>query len=412
MKTVSLISIGNELLSGHTVNKNTSYLGEKILSCGLTVASVHTVSDNISEIVKALNRAAEDADFIICTGGLGPTGDDLTRQGIAAFGGVQLCCDTQSLNDICDYFASINKEMPELNKIQAYIPAGAQAIKNNNGTAAGIRFETSGKLIFALPGVPYEMKIMFERSVMPELKNKAAAQAVILKKLKCFGSGESRVAQILGEMMNRERNPLVNTTVHYGVITIHILASADSNDKAMALVRADEEKISALLGNDIFGKDDENLEEIAGKLLKKNKQTIAIAESCTGGLLAKMLTDIPGSSDYFKAGWVTYSNEAKINELGVSPDIIKQFGAVSEQTAGALASGARIKAESDFGIGITGIAGPGGASKEKPTGLVFIGLSWHNDCIVQQFVFRGERSTIRTRAAMNALNMLRLKLMV
>jgi nicotinamide-nucleotide amidase len=412
MKRASLVSIGNELLNGHGVNTNATYLCEKLLSCGLKVTSTYTVSDDTSEISKAIGRAAEDGDVVICTGGLGPTDDDVTRQGIAEFAQVELCVDQQSLKDIEEYFSARSYQMPERNKVQAYIPQGAKALRNGMGTAPGIRLQTKKKLIFALPGVPAEMKQMFEQYVYDELKQFAAGQVVIVEKLRCFGIGESQVAELLGSMMERDRNPLVNTTVQCGVITIHIIATAETEQKATQIAQADMKKISQILGENVFGRGNQTLAEVVGQLLRQSKKTLATAESCTGGLLAKMLTDISGSSDYFKCGWITYSNEAKLSELEIPPDIIEQYGAVSEPVAEAMAVRARSISGSDYGIGITGIAGPTGGSSEKPVGLVFIGLSCKGNCHLQQHVFSGERDVIRHRAALTALNMLRLELQV
>jgi nicotinamide-nucleotide amidase len=412
MKKASLVSIGNELLNGHGVNTNATYLCEKLLSCGLTVSSTYTVSDDTSEISRAVSRAVEDGDVVICTGGLGPTDDDLTRQGLAEFAQAELCLDRQCLNEIEEYFSAKGYQMPERNKIQAYIPQGSKALRNGIGTAPGIRLEVKEKLIFALPGVPAEMEQMFERYIYDELKQLTAGQAVVVEKLQCFGIGESRLAELLGSIMERGRNPLVNTTVQCGVITVHITATAQTEQEAVQMAQTDVKKISQLLGENMFGRGDQTLAEVVGKLLRRSKKTLATAESCTGGLVAKMLTDISGSSDYFRCGWVAYSNEAKLSELKIPPDIIERYGAVSEPVAEAMAAGARDISGSDYGIGITGIAGPTGGSSEKPVGLVFIGLSYEDGCQAQRHVFSGGRDTIRHRAALTALNMLRLKLRV
>lgn len=412
MKKASLVSIGNELLNGYGVNTNATYLCEQLLSCGIVVTGIHTISDDVTEIVKALDRATQDTDVVICTGGLGPTDDDLTRQGLAEFAQTELLLDRQSLNEIEEYFLVRGYHMPDKNKIQAYIPQDAKALRNEIGTAPGMRLVLKEKLIYALPGVPAEMKRMFERYILDELKRLAAGQTVIVGKLRCFGIGESRLAGLLGSMMQRGCNPLVNTTVRCGVLTIHIVATAQNERKAKKMVQADEKKISQLLGENVFGKDDQTLAEVVGESLRQSKKTLATAESCTGGLVAKMLTDISGSSDYFKCGWITYSNEAKLNELKISPDIIEQYGAVSEPVAEMMAAGAKTISASDYGIGITGIAGPTGGSREKPVGLVFIGLSCEDGCQVRRYVFSGDRDTIRRRAALTALNILRLKLRV
>ena len=299
--------------------------------------------------------------------------------------------------------------MAERNKIQAYIPAGAKALANI-GTAPGIMVELKGKLIFALPGVPMEMKQMFAESVLPQLERLAGGQAVVVKKLKCFGAGESTIAEMLGTMMQRGRNPLINCTASSGIITLHIIATAENKEKAQQMAEKDEKLLRNMLGELIYGQNDQSLAEVVGEKLIRQGKTIAVAESCTGGLLSKLLTDVPGSSKYFACGWITYSNEAKISQLDVHADLIQQHGAVSEQVARAMAIGARNKAGTDYAIGITGIAGPTGGTEQKPVGLVYIGVDSENGCYTEQFLLSGNRRFIRLRAAQTVLNLLRLKL--
>jgi len=418
MKRASIVSVGNEILSGQTVDTNAAHLSAELLAIGLPVVSSYTVGDEIERIVRGLSLASDDADVVLATGGLGPTDDDLTRQAFAKFLGVELKLRDELLEKIQNYFDSRGRQMPERNKIQAYIPAGAKALANI-GTAPGIMAEprtrrgageSGGKLFFALPGVPSEMKRMFEESVVPELKRFAGGQAVVVKKLKCFGSGESTIAEMLGTMMHRGRNPLINCTVSSGIITLHIIATAEDEKEAERMARKDEKSLQKMLGELVYGRGDESLAEVVGEKLSRLKKTIAVAESCTGGLLAKLLTDIPGASEYFKSGWITYSNEAKTGELGVPADLIEKYGAVSEQIARAMAQGARKKAGTDYAISITGIAGPTGATEQKPVGLVYIGVDYENGRDIKRCLFSGNRQFIRLRAAQTVLNMLRLKL--
>lgn len=300
--------------------------------------------------------------------------------------------------------------MPKRNKIQAYIPTGAKAIENNLGTAPGIRAESNGKLFFVLPGVPLEMKQMFEESVFAELKKSAGKQAIAALKLKCFGAGESSIADKLGELMKRGRNPLINCTAQSGVITLTIIATAKDKDKAQQMAKRCEKTLRGALGELIYGTGEQTLAEVVGTKLAQQKRTIAVAESCTGGILAKLLTDIPGASRYFTYGWVTYSNTAKTSELGIEADLIKKYGAVSPKIAAAMAKGARERAKADFAIGITGIAGPDGGSEQKPVGLVYISVDSVGGCETEHFTFVRNRDFIRLQAAQTALNMLRLKL--
>ncbi len=409
MIEASIVSIGNELLSGETVNSNAAYLGAELLTIGIPVASSYTVGDEIDAIVRAFEQAGTDADVVVATGGLGPTDDDLTRQAMAKFLGVELQLREDLLEKIERFFAGRDLPMPERNKIQAYIPAGADALPNI-GTAPGIRAESKGKLFFAMPGVPSEMKRMFEESVLPELRALTGGQAVAVRKLRCFGAGESAIAELLGDMMQRGRNPLVNCTVSSGVITLYIIASAENKEKAEKMAQKDEQTLRSVLGELIYGTGDQSLAEVVGEELARQGKTIAIAESCTGGCLAKLLTDVPGASRYFTHGWVAYCNEAKIGELGVPPELIEKHGAVSEQVAESMAEGARRKAGTDFAIGITGIAGPSGGTEQKPVGLVYISVNSGTCCETKRCVFSHDRRLMRLRAAQTALNMLRLKL--
>ncbi len=251
---------------------------------------------------------------------------------------------------------------------------------------------------------------MFEETVLPELKKLSTGQAVVIRKLKCFGTGESNIAELLGPLMQRGRNPLINCTVDCGVITLTIIATADEQQKAQQLAEKDEKSLRDKLGELIYGTGEQTLSEVVGEKLAQQKKTLAAAESCTGGTLAKLLTDTHGASRYFTCGWVSYSNAAKTVELGVPADLIEKYGAVSEQVAQAMAQCARKKAATDFAIAITGIAGPTGANKQKPVGLVYISVDSDTGCDTQRYIFSGGRDSIRFRAAQTALNMLRLSL--
>ena len=408
MKKVSIVTIGNEILAGKTVDTNAAHLAIEMGNIGIPVVSTYTVADEIGHIVQKLGMASADADVIIATGGLGPTDDDLTRQAFAEFLGVELQFRQELLEKIRRLFARRNLQMPEKNRIQAYIPAGAKALENI-GTAPGILAEHKGKLFIALPGVPMEMERMFA-AIVPELKEFAGSQAVAVRRLKCFGAGESAIAEMLGDMMQRGRNPLINCTASEGIITLHIIATADDSNRAQQMVEEDQSKLHELLGELVYGVEEQSLAEVVGEKLARQNKTIAVAESCTGGWLAKLITDIPGASGYFTYGWITYSNDAKIAELGVPADLIEKYGAVSEQVSQAMAQGARRKARTDFAIGITGIAGPTGSSEQKPAGLVYISVDSDNGCVTERCLFIQKRDFTRLRAVQTALNMLRLKL--
>ena len=410
MKKASIINIGNELLNGQTVNTNAAYLSRELFTNNIPVVSSYAIGDDEDAILRAFDLATADADIVLITGGLGPTDDDLTRQTMASYLGTELQLQTDLLERLEDFFKKRNLSMPEKNKIQAYIPAGARKLVNNFGTAPGIMVEKEDKLIFALPGVPSEMKRIFAESVLPELHQFAGEQAIAIRKLKCFGAGESTIAEMLGSTCQRGRNPQVNCTVKYGIITLHIIAFSEDEDTALKMLEKEEESIRNNLGDLVYGTGDQTLAGVVGEKLTRQKKTISVAESCTGGLLAKMLTDIPGASGYFTHGWITYSNEAKTMDLDVAADLIHKYGAVSEQVAEAMAHSARKKAQTDFAIGITGIAGPDGGSEQKPVGLVYISVDSDNNCITKCCHFSNDRRFVRIRAAHTALNMLRLKL--
>ena len=410
MKKASIISVGNELLAGRIVDTNVGYLSRQLLSKGIPTVSCYTVGDEINAVAKAISQAAEQADIVLITGGLGPTDDDLTRQALAKFLGVRLEFREELLAQISEFFLKRDIKMSQNNKVQAYLPAGAAALANNVGTAPGIVAEHEGKIFVCFPGVPAEMGQMFEESVAARLEEAGGGQVVLTRKLNCFGTGESVIAEKLGDLMHRGRNPLINCTASGGIITLYIVATAKDKDVAEQMAEKDLNLLRQILGDLAYGADEQTLAEVVGAKLSSHRKSLAVAESCTGGLIGKLLTDVPGSSDYFTCGWVTYNNEAKIRELGVDRILLEKFGAVSEEVAAAMAKGARTKADTDFAIGVTGIAGPGGGTEQKPVGLVYIAVDGGGRPDVQRHVFSHHREHIRYRAALTALNMLRLKL--
>ncbi|MHC4260696.1 MAG: competence/damage-inducible protein A [Planctomycetota bacterium] len=414
MKKASIVSIGDELLSGQTLNSNASFLAGRLLSIGIPVVSSYTIGDDVDSIGRVLSLASSDADVVLATGGLGPTDDDLTRKAFAKFLGVDLRLDSGLLGRIREFFAMRKLQMPEKNKVQAYVPVGAEALENEVGSAPGILAEVGAKLLVALPGVPAEMKQMFEKSVLDVLgrTGRSAEAGIAVRKLKCFGTGESTIAELLGPLMQRGRNPLINCTVQHGEITLHVIATAENKGLAQEMAKKDENTLKEILGDLVFGTGEQTLAEVVGQKLVQKKRTIAVAESCTGGALAKLITAVPGASEYFIQGWITYSDEAKSRELGVSADMIAEYGAVSEQVAQAMAQRARKRAGTNFAIGITGIAGPTGGSEQKPVGLVYISVDSESWCETHRFIFPHDRGTIRLRAAQTALNMLRMRLWI
>ena len=406
MNNAAIVSIGNELLSGQTVDTNSAYLTGRLMSIGVPTVCGYCVGDDLNLIVEALEHACRHADLVLVTGGLGPTEDDLTRDALARFTHCELVFSEELLAEIQRFFEIRGAKMAHTNRRQAYIPRGGSALPNPMGTAPGIRIAKGDSLIVSMPGVPGEMKNMFENCVLPDLKGEGPV--VVAKKLKCFGAGESSVADKLGDLMRRDRNPLVNCTVHGSVITLHIIATARDKDEADQMIAADNRHLRELLGNLVFGEQDDTLPAVVGQKLSTAGKTIAVAESCTGGLIGKLLTDVPGASAYFTHGWLTYSNLAKSAQLGVDRQLIQQYGAVSEQVSKAMAAGAREKARSDISVAVTGIAGPGGGSSEKPVGLVYITVETPRESITRKRIFHGSRADIRLRTALTALDMVRL----
>jgi nicotinamide-nucleotide amidase len=409
MKKACIISVGNELISGDVVDTNSSWIAKRLLKFSVPVVSIFKIGDDVALISDTLKRAAEQADIIFVTGGLGPTDDDITRNGITEFIGEDLHFDDLVWQKIESYFNRMGWVCSDKNKLQAWFPDGAQIIDNNLGTAPGFKVDFDGKIIFSMPGVPSEMKQMFAESVEPELEKFSDGTVIKVKKVKLFGKGESSIAEMLGDLMARGRNPLINCTVSCGVITLYIIATAKNEQATQQLIDSDLKKLQDIFGDIIFGYDEQQFEHVVGELLRRNGKTLAIAESCTGGLISKMITDVPGASEYFTFGWVTYSNHAKISQLGVDDETINKYGAVSAEVAGQMAIGAKAKSGSDYAIAVTGIAGPDGGTEQKPVGLVYIGIADGKNCDVREFKFSRDREFIRLRTAQMALNLLRLK---
>ncbi|MGA2915978.1 MAG: competence/damage-inducible protein A [Sedimentisphaerales bacterium] len=411
MSNAAIISVGNELLNGNTVDTNSNWLCSRLISESIPVVYSCAITDDIEEIKNAIKYASAKADIILITGGLGPTDDDLTRDGIAKFLGVGLEYKPEIFEKIKKFFAVRNYPMPERNKIQAYFPVGTSEIENDLGTAPGIFYKDGKKIIASFPGVPSEMKLMFDKSVLPRLKKFARGDVLVARKVRCVGAGESAIAEMLGDLMRRDRNPLINCTVAAGIITLHIIARAKDKEKAAALAQDDIQRLQGILGKLVYGLDEQSLAEVVGQKLIEENRTLVVAESCTGGLISKIITDIAGSSRYFLNGWVTYSNESKVSEIGVQKELIEKFGAVSGEVAKAMAMGAKRKSGADFAIAVTGIAGPDGGTEQKPVGLVYISVAYPDGAIAEKFLFgTRDRDFIRLRASQNALNLLRLRL--
>lgn len=409
-----ILSIGTELATGQLIDTNAAWLSAELTRLGVRVVRHVTVGDDLAHIRAEIIQAIGEAEVTIITGGLGPTPDDLTRHALAEAIVQPLEENAQALEQIRGLFERWQRPMPKSNRIQAMIPCACDVIPNKRGTAPGIWYRHDDTELFALPGVPAEMKAMFDATVSPALGVLTGGACCRETCLACFGISEAKIGELLGDLMGRDRNPLVGTTASHGIIRVRIIAYSKDESEAERLASADETEIQRRLGRAVFGEGDDTLELAVARLLVQHGKTIATAESCTGGLLAKRLTDVPGSSAYFMRGYVTYSNSAKSNLLDVSPELIASEGAVSESVARAMASGCRTAAESDLALATTGIAGPaGGNPPVKPVGLVYVALAISTGVEIKRLDL-GEhldREGIRDRACSAALNMLRLHLL-
>jgi nicotinamide-nucleotide amidase len=408
-----ILSIGDELVLGQTVDTNSAWMSGQLAAVGYAVAAHMTVADDQPAIERAMLECSGRCDLLVVSGGIGPTEDDLTRQALAGAMGAPLVLDEGWLEKLRQFWGRRGQVMPAINQIQARIPAGATLLDNPVGTAAGMQAKLGACDIFVVPGVPKEMKAMFMSYVLPLAKRCGGGAAIVSRTLHTFGLGESTIAEKLGDLMQRDRNPSVGTTVANGVVSLRVNSRFESVERATREAQGVCDLCREKLGSLIFGEDEEALERVVGAMLHRGEQCqlLATAESCTGGLLAKLITDMPGSSSYFQEGFITYSNEAKTDLLGVPAELIQQHGAVSEAVAVAMARGARERAKTDFALSITGIAGPDGGTASKPIGTVWIGLATAASVNARHFVFTGDRAMVRDRAAKMAMSMLRFELM-
>ncbi len=400
-----VICIGNEIMLGHINNTNAQHISEKLSSIGIKTAKHLSIPDIPKIIINSIRNSLRDATIVIVTGGLGPTVDDLTLDCIAKALDKKLIFRDRVANHVRQHFKKRGLKMPKNNLRQALIPQGATPILNNIGSAPGLIIQTKGKVLIALPGVPFEMYDMMENTILGFLKKRfSPAKQIKSRVIKITGLPESKVNEKIEDILKLSGNVQMGIYPHPEEITVKITVT-DKNPGVT--IKKIERKIKSRLGNYIFGYDDEKLEEIVGKLLLKKKKTLAVAESCTAGLLASRITDVSGSSKYFKMGVITYSNQSKNKLLNVA---IKKDGAVSKEVASAMAKNVRLLADTSIGIGISGIAGPTGGTKKKPIGLVYIALSTKKKTICKEFRFLGQRNIIKFKATQAALNMIRLHL--
>ena len=414
---VEIITIGDELLFGQIEDSNSPYVAEKLTSNGMKVIFKTSVGDDINRISEALETARSRVDVIIATGGLGPTSDDLTKKAIVKTFKRNLVFHPEILKNIEDSFQKRGIPMPGINQNQALIPQGTKALSNLWGMAPGIFLEDEKNLFFALPGVTVEMKWMLENEVLPILKARMSTGTmgsenfILHRKLRTTGISESALFEKIEKLIDPQEEMRIAFLPSYLGVDLRLTLESEEKDPAQSILDESEGKIREILGPLVYGMDEQTLEEIVGKLLVERKKTIATAESCTGGLIGARITNVSGSSQYFERGVITYSNQSKTGLLKVPPEVIEKHGAVSEEVAILMAEGVRKLAGTDFGLSVTGIAGPTGGTPQKQVGLVFIGFAHENDSFAERFIFEQDRRTNRERAAQAALNMVRLFLL-
>ena len=389
-----IISVGTEVVTGDIIDTNAPYLSKELVSLGIDTMYRTSVKDDDKTILEVLNIAKKRADLIITIGGLGPTYDDFTKEEVAKVNGLKLVRSDKAEQKIRDYFDKTGRKMTDNNLRQADIIEGSLAIDNDNGTAPGILLEKDNKIFILFPGPPNELVPMFENKVKPYLKDKTG-KFILERCIKLSGIGESYVEEELKDLIDKDEKIIIATYAKVGEVHIKITSEGKTKQEAEEKMKPYFEKIEIRFSKYVYGYDDDTLPKKVVEYLKDKNLKVAFCESCTGGYISKTITDVPGASDVFDCGMVTYSNEIKTRLAGVSPIALKSNGAVSEEVATQMAKGIRTLAKADIGISVTGIAGPGGGTKEKPVGLVHMGISTKNTTVTKKLNFRGNREKIR-----------------
>lgn len=404
-----ILCVGTELLLGDIVNTNAAYIAKELANIGIDVYHQSVIGDNNGRLETALALAFSRVDIVVMTGGLGPTYDDLTKETVADYFHKEMRLDEESLKSIEGFFARLNRPMTDNNKKQAMMPEGATIFPNANGTAPGLAVSEDGKTAVLLPGPPSEMKPMFQQSVIPYLMG-FSDKVLVSHNVRLFGIGESRLEDMLYDLMKNSANPTIAPYAKAGEVTLRLTAAADTRETCEKMIAPVLEEIKEVVGQYIYGIDVPNLQTAAVNELLKRNLKIAAAESCTGGLVSERITQIPGASKIFDCGVCAYANEIKHRVLGVREETLAKYGAVSQQTAAEMASGVRKLANADIGISTTGIAGPGGGTQEKPVGLVYIGIDSDRLKTVLQLNINyhksDERTYIRHMTAQNVFQLI------
>ena len=405
-----IITVGTEILLGDILNTNCRYLSRELAAMGIEMYYQITVGDNEERLLKTLDESLNRSDIVICTGGLGPTEDDITKEVCAKYFGYELELHKPSLDAMIERFKHMNRVPTKNNEKQAYFPKEAYILKNDNGTAPGCIMEKEGKMIVVLPGPPREMESMFENYVKPYL-SKLTDDVIESEVLRIIGVGESKVENDILDIIDSQTNPTIATYAKGYECTLRITAKAKSVEEAKELIKPMSDEMKRRFGQSLYATGEASIEEVVSKMLVENNLKIAVAESCTGGMVSASLINYPGISSVFMEGCVTYSNEAKMKSLGVKKETLDVYGAVSDKCAKEMASGVAARYNTNVGIATTGIAGPGGGTDEKPVGLVYFGIYINGKVITKKYVFNGDRQGIRERATRTILNDLRLELL-
>lgn len=406
-----IVAVGSEMLTPERLDTNSLYLTGVLNDLGIEVVSKFVVGDHLGRLASTVRMALSRSEIVILSGGLGPTEDDLTRDAVAQALDRKLVYHPEIAEALEERFARLNRKMAEVNKRQAFVIEGATILPNERGTAPGQWLEESGAALMLLPGPPHELKAMFERQCLPRIARIAPQQVIRTLQFRVAGMGESDLDQLIAPVYRKYENPATTILAAAGDIQIHLRARCATAAEADALLAEVGAPIELLLGDRIYSRNGDPLDVVVGNLLRQNHATVSVAESCTGGLLGERLTATAGSSDYFIGGFLTYSNEMKIELLGVPPETLAAHGAVSKETAEAMATGARRRTHSTYAVSITGIAGPAGGSEAKPVGTTYIGIADAAGAEVHRRQFLGDRTRIRAFAAQLALDFLRRRIL-
>lgn len=410
MKTAEIIAIGSELLTPERTDTNSLWLTERLNEIGVEVKLKTIVGDDEARLEEAIRDALRRSDIVITTGGLGPTEDDITRQASARAIGRELVYHPEIEEHLRERFRNWGREMPEINKRQAYAIEGALVLPNPNGSACGMYVEPDGRVLAIFPGPPREMQPMFIEHVLPKLSERSGGVLVRRRVLRVTGMGESAIDEAIAPVYRAYKDVQTSILFSKSEVEVHLSASSTNESQALAALDDLSQKIADTLGIAVFSLNGETMEQVIAKLLTDRGETVSTAESCTGGLIARRLTELSGSSKFFMEGAVTYSNEAKIRTLDVRQETLDKFGAVSKETAEEMARGMRERANTDYAISVTGTAGPDGGSQDKPVGTVWFGLADRESIKTIKLVFPGDRYLIRWRSSQAALDLLRRRL--